>query len=138
MTVRMIRMGCSVRRVYAPDVGAADFTKAGIGGTAQVSISFNSAGTASQVGATSTTPGAFTWLLAGASSDYEIYFTSPGATAVSGSAEDTWLGMGTNRSWVLSATNDFKTYTGTYTIRIASGSVDIATGSVQLDVDSTP
>lgn len=46
-----------------------------------------------------------TWLLTGASSDYEAYAFDNGSSAsISGSALNTWLGLGTSREWTITQT----------------------------------
>lgn len=126
--------------VYSPNVSALSDTFAGVGGTDEVSYSFSNAGTAGASSYTVASPTSFTWLLIGAAGDYEIYLDSTGTPdpISSGDSVNTWLSLGTSRTWTLSATNTASTFSGNYTIRRISDSVVVGAGTFTLNVDSAP
>ena len=66
------------------------------------------------------TTGTGTWLLAGAAADVDIYVTGAGDTPT-GSAINSWLNLGTTRSWTLAqAILGSKAFTGTAEFRNAT------------------
>ncbi len=75
------------------------------------------------------------WLLTGAASDFEIYCTHEG-TPLSLGTLNTWLDMGTTRTWRLATSTNDRSYDATLTfqIRRKSDGVIVATGSYTLEV----
>ena len=100
-------------------------------GTATATSAFASAGTHNG------TPGTdydFTWMLSGAGADYDIYVTGTGDTPT-GSAIDTWLNLGSARSWTLSSTSGSVLFTGTYTIRDATTLIELGSNGFLLNAE---
>lgn len=75
------------------------------------------------------------WLLTGVASDFEIYCTHAG-TALSSGTLNTWLDMGTTRTWRLATTANDRSFDATLTfqIRRKSDGAIVATGSYTLEV----
>lgn len=74
-------------------------------------------------GWTAVNGGAGTWRLAGASSDYDVRLNQTGGSGASGSAVNTWLNLGTTRSWSCATTyppGGVSSSSGTIEIRDAS------------------
>ncbi len=79
-----------------------------------------------------------TWLLSGggAASDYEIYCTQNSGIALTVGSINTWLDMGTNRTWRLATSTNDRIYDAelTFQIRRKSDGAIMATGNVSLNV----
>lgn len=139
MMIPMFVAGAAGGSVDARNIIVRNTTKAGIGGTSTVSFSFNSSGAGSTTGATQSVPGSWTWRLSGASADYELYVTGSddnGGTFTG--TLNTWLSLGTTRTFSFSTTNNDSNWTGTYQIRLASGGTVVGTANVDMQVFTAP
>jgi hypothetical protein len=125
--------------VYTPAISVSNYTKSGVGGTSTVSFSLNNTGGGSTTGATQSSPGSFTWILAGSASEYEVYVTGSASNggAFTGTL-NSWLSLGTSRTWSFATTNNDSDWTGTYQIRRISDGAGGSTGSIQMSVATAP
>lgn len=72
-------------------------------------------------------------------SDFDIRLVTISGTVSSGSAVDTWLNLGTTRSWTVTRSAiGSKSFSGTFEIRPAGGgsTIDTAAVSIEANVDS--
>lgn len=102
---------------------------------ASAQLNWNSAGncTRSINNAPATT--LYSWLLAGAASDFQFMASGLTGTAPSGSTFNTWISGGTGVGWTLTRTSDTSGSTScsfTLQIRRASDSVVVATATISL------
>lgn len=102
------------------------------------SITFTSGGVVNEVGNTGGASPAFTWLVAGNASDYDIRFILSGDTgSLSGSALNTWLNLGTSRGVTLSTSSSFgKSVSGTYEIGLTGTATALGSASMSLSAVS--
>ncbi len=75
------------------------------------------------------------WLLSGAAGSYEINYNPTGDTP-SGDPTNTWLNMGTDRSWELGG--GVSNCSGPIQIRRASDSVVVVNQNLEMNVESSP
>jgi len=125
--------------VEISDQSTFNFSLAGIGGTATARYRLYSNGQAYRTNLSGTVISILgEWLVTGAASDYEVYASwvgSPiGVTGPTGS----WVSLGVDREWTLSATNTYYTADLSVQIRLASNSVVIDTATITFEVDSAP
>jgi hypothetical protein len=77
--------------------------------------------------------GAYTWLLGGAASDYEIRYTKTGTSALSfstGMSNNTFIGLGTERRvWLRATSIGYYTSAASVSIRYASNGTIIMTAT---------
>lgn len=74
----------------------------------------------------------FPWLLFGSASDYELFVTGTGDTP-GPAALNTWQSMGSNLGYTLTVTGiGEESFSGTYSIRTATGHVVLGSGSIFL------
>lgn len=109
-----------------------------IGTGAQTSLTFNAAGDWQSVGNTMSPSG--TWKLVGSGADFDIYFELLTGVVDSGSATDTWLNLGTNRSWVVGDSLDIgeDEVTANLIIRDTATEAVLATASVSMVAFAEP
>lgn len=134
-------VGTRVDPVDAPTMQSDDIELYADGGpvTANAAVEWNSAAAGGsgwahgQIGnAAGTSP--FEWLVLGSASDYEIMFTHTTGQAVSGSALDTWLSLGSVQLLSISATasggsSEVNNASGSYQIRRVSNGAVVGSNS---------
>ena len=121
-------------------LSGASITHNGGGGGATAGIRFNADGTVDKrEGGTYTQISSTTdWISPNglATSDYEVRYTSASkAFDTEAAAEDTWIALGSNREWNLSASGDVDGLTCTFEIRI--GGVTQDTGAYSFTADDS-
>lgn len=134
MSIHLILRSTKPLLVFGANIACSETVT---GGTATSYFTFLSAGTTNQKGNDYKTAN-WTWLLAGAASDYEINVSVGSPQTVAGDSTNTWLGLGTTRQWTLTATGTSKHAAGTYSIRKASGGLVLGTWTYDLLADGTP
>ena len=76
-----------------------------------------------------------TWLLAGTAAEIDVYVTGTGDTPT-GSAINTWLNLGTSRSWTLTQNViGVKVFTGTAEFRSAATLATLGTVTFTIDAE---
>lgn len=114
---------------------------AGVGGTATATYQLNSSGAARRTNVSGTLvdiPGQ--WLVTGTASNYEVYgeWDPSGTGTTGGATPNTWLSLGTTRSFTLSGTNTLVSRVLYIQIRDASTQEVVNFCSVTIEVDSAP
>lgn len=100
--------GASLRKVWSKSVALVhleNLTQTGRAltpKTASASIMLNTLGVVQGRANTNVYTDKFTWLLSGASSDYQVRASVISGTAPTGSATNTWLTMSSPRDWTIS------------------------------------
>lgn len=78
-----------------------------------------------------------TWLLSGAAADYEIRATDQGSAAMTGGTFGSWLSMGVDNSWNLTAGEGFHDGEVFFEIRNASTLVVVDTAIVTFTIENS-
>lgn len=129
----------SAGAVSITNQNAQNFSRAGLGGTATARYRLYSNGQAYRTNLSGSIVSiSGEWLVAGAASDFEVYASWSGSPIGVTGPTGSWVSLGTDREWTMSATNTYYTATLNVQIRLASTSTVIDTATIDFEVDSAP
>lgn len=118
---------------------AQNFSRVAIGGTATARYRLYSNGQAYRTSLNGTVVSiSGEWLVAGSSSQFEAYATWSGSPIGVTGPTGSWVSLGTDREWTLTATNTYYGATLSVQIRLASSGTVLDTATISFEVDSAP